>query len=100
MIKSVVRTTVILSFAAMLSILPLTSSGYAQDPFADQNAIDALEQNDSRTPAENQSLAAEYEKQAQTAKAEAVKYRKYAEDYQHRTTYKWGANAAKRSNRL
>lgn len=100
MIRSLGRSTAMLSFATMLAIVTSTAPSYGQDPFANQDAIDALEHNDSRTSAENRALAAEYEKQAQAAKVEAAKYRKYADDYQHRTTYKWGANAAKRSNRL
>lgn len=84
----------------MLGVLAAAPSSYAQDPFANQDAIDALEQNTSRTRAQNEALAAEYEKQAQTAKTEAAKYRKYAHDYENRTAYKWGTHAAQRSNRL
>ena len=100
MIRCFGRSTAMLSFATMLAILTVIPSSYAQDPFANQDAIDALEHKDSRTPDENQTLVAEYEKQAQAARAEAAKYRKYADDYRHRTTYKWGAKAAARSNRL
>jgi hypothetical protein len=100
MIRRFVRSIAVLSFAAVLGVLAPIRPSYAQDPFANQNAIDALERNDSRTPAQNQALAAEYEKQAQAAKTEAQRYRKYAQDYEHRTAYKWGTHAAKRSNRL
>jgi hypothetical protein len=99
-IRSFVRLAATIFLAATLAVVIAIPSSYAQNPFSNQDAIDALERNDSRTPAQNQALAAEYENQAQAAKAEAVKYRKYAQDYEQRTTYKWGANAAKRSNRL
>jgi hypothetical protein len=100
MIRRFGRSIAVLSFATLLGILAAIPPGYAQDPFANQDAIDALEQNDSRTPIQNQALAAEYEIQAKAAKTEALKYRKYAQDYEHRTAYKWGTHAAKRSNRL
>jgi hypothetical protein len=99
MIRQFVRSIAVLCFAAVLGVLAPIRPSYAQDPFANQNVIDALE-NDFRTPAQNQALAAEYEKQAQAAKTEALKYRKYAQDYEHRTAYKWGTHAGKRSNRL
>ncbi|MGD0117052.1 MAG: hypothetical protein ABSD30_03245 [Candidatus Binatus sp.] len=100
MTRLLVRSIATLSLAAMLGILTAVPAGYAQDPFANQDAIDALEQNPSRTPAQNETLAAAYEQQAQAAKAEAAKYRKYAQDYESRTAYKWGTHAAQRSNRL
>lgn len=100
MTRLLVHSIAILSLATMLGVLAAVLPGCARDPFANQDTIDALEQNTSRTPAQNETLAAEYEQQAQAAKAAAAKYRKYAQDYENRTAYKWGAHAAQRSNRL
>ena len=97
------RKTVALGGLVLLAsiggALTMSPTVHAQDPLANESAIDALESTQ-RTPVQNAQLADELEKQAQEAEASAAQYRKTAADYKKRTPLKWGAHAAWRFNKL
>ena len=97
--KKTVALAGLFLLASIGGALTMSTRVHAQDPLANESAIDALESTQ-RTPAQNAQLADELEKQAQEAEASAAQYRKTAADYKKRTPLKWGAHAARRFDKL